>query len=266
MDRIKRTADYYQLLIDKFAKTGQSPNQLRVYKEIKELVLSCSSYEEIQQKMKSGEYYESPGQALYMDKMMALKKAAQINGFEELAKIYQDRYDEVKADFNKMYEIGYSDKVSAFLAKQSNILNAFYEIYNNYLNHKSANVFDLLYKSSLESIRENYNKLNSLGTDFRSVSGDKYFRQHIILSDADYMIFVSEVESFVTKYEADKSEIQHFNGIAEMAWGILKDKKSQIQEIGRSENAKTKRSVFMAVPPADISGKYEFMSNEQEEF
>ena len=61
MDRIKRTADYYQLLIDKFAKTGQSPNQLRVYKEIKELVLSCSSYEEIQQKMKSGGYYESPG-------------------------------------------------------------------------------------------------------------------------------------------------------------------------------------------------------------
>lgn len=266
MGKIQRTADYYQLMIDKFAKTSLSPNQLRVYKEIKELVLSCSSLDEIQQKMKSSGYYESPGQALYMDKMMALKKAATINNFTELATIYQDRYDEVKADYNKMYEIGYNGKVLAFFTKQSTILSAFYEIYSNYLSHKSANVYDLLYKSSLDSIRDNYNKLKSLGTDFRAVSQDKYFREHIILSDADFMIFVSEVEFLISKFEAEQSEIQRLTEITEKAWFVLKDKKSDIQEIARKENAKTKRSVFMAIPPADISGKYVFVSNEQEDF
>jgi hypothetical protein len=266
MDKLKMTVEYYQLLIDKFAKTGQSPNQLRVYTEIKELVQNCSSLEEIQDKMKSGGYYESPGQALYMDKMMALKKAADENNFIELASIYQARYDEVKADFNKMYETGYEQKVSAFYSKLSSMLGAFYDIFNNYWGHKSANIFDLGYKSSLETLRENQKKLNSLGTDFRTLAQDPYFRKHIGLEDGDYMIFVAEADSLMNKFDADQSELNQIKTVADAAWGILKDKKSEIQAIGRREEAKSKRSVYMIVPPVSASGKYQFLFNEQEGF
>lgn len=48
MNKIERSQEYYQLLIDKFEKSGRSPRQKQVYEEIKALVGTCSSVEEIQ--------------------------------------------------------------------------------------------------------------------------------------------------------------------------------------------------------------------------
>jgi hypothetical protein len=266
MEQINNAAAYYQLLIDKFEKTGQSPNQLRIFKEIKELVLGCSTYEEIQTKMKNGGYYISPAQAMFMDKMQALKKAAEHNRFPELAKIYQDKYNEVSENSNAMYDIGYSQLVSEFYLRKSNILNAFYEIFLNFLTHKNANIYDLNYKSSLNNIRENQKKLQALNTDFTLVAQDPYFRNHIGLDDPAYARYVDEVLILFQKYEVDPSEESAIKALADEAWSVLQSKKAEIQEIGKREEERIKRSVFIAVPPKDINGKFEFLFNEQEEF
>ncbi len=266
MNQINKTAEYYQLLIDKFGKTGKSPNQLRVFKEIKELVLSCTGYEEIQTKMKSGGYYDSPAQAMFLDKMLALKMAAEQNSFPELAKIYQDKYDEVKENILAMYDTGYNQRVTDFYQRKSNILNAFYEIFMNYLTHKSANIYDLNYKSSLDNMRENQKKLLALNTDFTLVSKDPYFRNHIGLDDAAYAGWVDEVLDLFDKYGVEQAEESALKALADEAWRILQSKKVEIQDIGKREEAKSKRSVFMAVPPKDVHGNYEFLLNEQEEY
>lgn len=265
MDKIQQSAEYYQLLVDRMEKSGQSQHQVKIYKELTQLVLSCISIEEVQEKMKKEGYYESPSQALYMDKMTSLENAAKQNDFTELALIYRERIDEVQADFLKMYETGYNNKVLAFFTKLSGELSAFYEIYSNYLTHKTANIFDHSYKISLDSIRENQKNLNELGTDFKSISIKKYFRDHIILDDAAYSEFVSETESLFQKFNYDPMEEQSVRNLGDEAWAILKDKKSEVQEIDKSENARSKRSVFMAAPPEDVNGKYEFLFNEQEE-
>ncbi len=265
MDKIQQSAEYYQLLLDRMGKTDLSPHQAKIYKEIKQLVLSCGSLEEIQEKMKKEGYYESPSQALYLDKITALENAATQNDFTELALIYKERLNEVKSDFNKMFETGFEQKVLAFYTKIGSILGAFYEIFNNYLIHQTSNIFDLSYTSSLDSIRENQKKLNALGTDFISVSREKYFRDHIVLENAAYSKFVSETEYLFQKFKHDAMEELSVRNLGDTAWAILKDKKSEVQEIDKRENARSRRSVFIAVPPKDASGKYEFLFNEQEE-
>ncbi len=266
MDKIQQSAEYYQLLVDRKEKSGLSPHQAKIYKELKQLVLSCGSVEEIQEKMKKEGFYESPAQAMYLDKFKSLENAAQQNDFTELALIYKERVDEVKTDVHKMYETIYNQKVLAFYTKLSNMLNSFYEIYSNYLTHKTSNIFDYSYKSSLDSIRENQKKLIELGTDFISISNEKYFRDHILLEDTAYSSFVSETETLFQKFNYDPAEEQSVRDLGDAAWAILKDKKSEVQEIDKSENARTKRSVFLAVPPKDANGKYELLFNEQEEF
>ncbi|MEA3265862.1 MAG: hypothetical protein U9P42_02820 [Candidatus Fermentibacteria bacterium] len=267
MNEIQRTVEYYQLLIDKFQKTGLSPEQLRIYKEIKELVEGCSSYDEIQSRMKNEGYWESPGQALYLDRMMAQKKAARENGFTELEALYQSRYDEVKADASKMHDAGYSSKAMSILAHYSNIMDTMFGIYTEYCYHNSANVYDdLSYRGSLNNIREKFSLLKSMGTSFREVSVNSYYREHIDLSDSEYQLFLTTVESLLNKHEPDRSEVEPFEETYKVAWGKLKDKKAEVQRIGELEDARTIKSFYLAVPPPDKNGSYELINNEQEEF
>lgn len=267
MDEQEKTVEYYQLLIDKFEKTGLSPEQLRVYKEIRELVKECSSYDEIQTRMKNEGYYEAPAQALYLDRMMAQKNAAKENGFEELEKLYQDRYDEVRADASKMYDAGYSTEAARILSRYGKIMDTMFEIYTSYCYYNCANVYDdLAYRGSLNKIREYYALFESMGTSFRETARNSYYREHIDLCDSEYDDFLNEVESLLDKHEPDRSEIEPFESTWKAMWKILKDKKSEVQETGRLEDARTKRSIYLVVPPPDKTGKYDFMNNEQEEY
>ena len=266
MEEIQKTMEYYQLLIDKFDKTGQSPNQLRVYKEVRQLVSECSSYDEIQSRMKSEGYYEKPAQALYMDKMSALKRAAEDNGFVELAKVYQDRYDEVSADAAKMFETGYEQRAGDFLKKHSKKFGAFYEIFLNYLYYKSTSIFNSTYKNSLNAIRENFSVLTEVGTSFEEVANDSYFREHINLDDANYMIFVAEAKSLISRTEPDASEVKRLQDMTMASWEILKNKRKETQDIGHAEDARAKKSVFLINPPEDASGSYDVLFNETEKY
>lgn len=267
MNEIQKTVEYYQLLIDKFQKTGLSPKQLQIYKEIRQLVEGCSSYEEIQSRMKNEGYYESPGQALYLDRMMAQKNAAKENGFVELEALYQSRYDEVKLDSSKMHDASYSSKAMSILARYATIMDTMFGIYTEYCYHNAANVYDdHAYKGSLNNIREKHAFLKSMGTSFREVSDNSYYREHIDLSDSKYQLFLTTVESLLNKYGPDRSEVEPFEKTFKAVWGKLKDKKTEVQRIGKLEDARTKRSFYLVVPPPDKNGSYEFINNEQEEY
>ncbi len=267
MNEIEKTIEYYQLLIDKFEKTGLSPEQLRIYKEIRQLVEGCSSYDEIQSRMKNEGYYETPAQALYLDRMMAQKRAAQENGFIELATLYQNRYDEVKADASKMYDASYSSKASSILAGYANIMDTMFTIYTEYCYHNAANPYDdHSYRGSLKKIREKHSLLKSMGTSFREAAANSYYREHIDLSDSLYELFLDTVESLLNKHEPERSEVEPFEETFKVAWPNLKDKKNEVQQIGKLEDARTKRSIYLVVPPSDKNGSYEFINNEQEEY
>ncbi len=267
MNEIQRTIDYYQLLIDKFEKTGLSPHQLKVYREIQDLVQGCSSYEDIQSKMKSQGYYESPGQALYLDAIMAQKNAAKQNGFTELEELYLARYNEVKADGSKMHVTGYSEKASSILSKYSTLMDALFEIYINYCTYNGANPYDTLrYNGSLDNIRKYHAVFQTLGTSFEEISATSYYRQHIGLEDDKYQMFISEVKTLLQKREPERSEIQPFEEELKLMWPKLKDKRVEVQAIGKLEDAKTKKSIYLVVAPSDNKGKYTFTSNQQEEY
>jgi hypothetical protein len=262
--KIARSAEYYQLLIERCEKTGLSPRQAEVYREIKQLVLECSGLEEIQQRMKTEGFHEKPGQALYLDKMQALRKAAEDNGLPELARIYQERHDEVKADYAQAYQTGYEQRVAAFLSRQGTILGAFHEIFLNYLYAQTESVYSLLGENSRHRIREHLDKLTALGTDFARTAADPYFRAHIGLSDEAYAAFIAAAPTLAASPAGDPAALEAIETEFQGLWAILKEKKSEIQAIGRAEEARSKRAVCLAVPPAAASGCYEFSAHEQE--
>ena len=105
-----------------------------------------------------------------------------------------------------------------------------------------------------------------MGTSFSEVSKNSYYREHIDLSDSKYQLFLTTVESLLNKHEPDRSEVEPFEETLKVAWEKLKDKKAEVQRIGKLEDARTRKSFFLAVPPPDKNGSYELINNEQEEF
>lgn len=263
MDKIQRTQHYYQLVIDKFTASGRSPHQLQVHKELLELVKTCSSYEEIQSKMKSQGFYEKPAQALFMDKMASLRDAALVNGFNEVAETYDQKYKEVAADYSQAYATGYEQEVARKLNKIGNIVGAVNALFQLYLQFLSR--YD--YEDPMEyvtKVRNLANEIHGNGSELADALNDSYNREHVELNDQAYQEFVRciiELNTGNIGHHFDpKGCDEEFNEL----WPKLKEQKDKIKEIGKAEEARSKRKVYMAIPPDEEGGEYLYVEPREE--
>lgn len=263
MNKIERSQEYYQLLIDKFEKSGRSPRQKQVYEEIKALVGTCSSLEEIQSKMKEQGYYEKPGQALFLDKMASLRDAAKDNDFPEVAETYQQKFSEVEQDYSQAFATGYEQEVSRKLHKRGQIVGAINELFQLYLQFLARNDYE-----SPGDLEQKVNKvaheMHGYSSSMEEALDTKYYRDHVGLSDAEYENFKSWALGIKSKgaasfYDPNSCE-EEFNAI----WSTIKQHKDKIKEIGKSEGARSKRKVYMALPPQHEGGDYSFVEPREE--
>ncbi len=263
MNKIERSQEYYQLLIDKFEKSGRSPRQKQVYEEIKALVGTCSSLEEIQAKMKEQGYYEKPGQALFLDKMASLRDAATANGFPEVAATYDQKYNEVAADHSQAFATGYEQEVSRHLNKRGQLVGCINELFQLYLQFLARTDYD-----NPAEIEQKVNKvaheMNGYSSSLEACLNDSYYREHVGLSDAEYENFKAWAHDIkggnaAAYYEPNVCD-DEFNAI----WSTIKGHKDRIKEIGKSEGARSKRKVYMALPPQEEGGDYRFVEPREE--
>lgn len=259
----ERLAKFYNLIAERCEKSGLAPHQAQVNRELAALAPQAASAEDMQEKMKAGGYYEKPAQAVYLDKMAVLAKAAEDNGHPELAKIYRERYTEVQADFSKAFVTGYEQKVSAFNIRQNNILNAFYDIFMYWITWMTEDTYNRNSGRTAASIKECCTKLEALHTSFAATAADPFFRKHIELDEKNYAAFAAAIPGIITT-GPDQAAQDALEKEFARVWAIVRDKKTEIQAIGKREEAKSKRSVWMVIPPKDADGEYEFTANEQE--
>jgi len=263
MDKIQRSAEYYQLLIDKFEKSGRSPNQAQVYKEVKELVLQCSSYEEIQSRMKNEGYYEKPGVALFMDKMASLRDSNKDNGFDDVAAVYQRKYDEVNADGSQMHITGYEQEVMAGLAKRGNIVGHINELFHNYLAYLNRAVYEDPF-DYINKVRESAKGIEENGMSLSEALNHSYYKEHVRLDGAEYDKFVRIIEKINLGNLQDDFNTEDADEKFSKAWEVLKSQKKEQGELSKKEDARTKRVVFLALPPKEKGGHYEIVERREE--
>lgn len=263
MNKIQRTQEYYQLLIDKFSTSGRSPHQKQVYEEIKSLVGTCSSLEEIQAKMKAQGYYEKPGQALFLDKMASLRDAAKENGFPEVAATYDQKYNEVKQDFSQAYATGYEQEVSRKLGKRGQIVGAVNSLFQNYLQFLARTDYDNP-QTYTDRVKQAAHEIHGYGSDIETALKDSYYQEHIPLTGQEYQEFTSLT---LNMYNGNTHSLfnpetcdQEFSSI----WAEIKENKDRIKEIGKSENARSKRKVYLALPPEEKGQDYRFVEPKEE--
>ncbi len=264
MDKIERSAYYYRLKAEKFEKTGRSHHQARVHRELEELVKGCNSLEEIQQKMGEQGYFDKPAQALMMDKMLGLRDAAKENGFSKVAEYYQEQFDKIKEDPNRMYsDTEYATLVTKELGRISTIAGEVTTMFQAYIAIQDHNVdpcSEEEFNKQKNYITQSIAKIQENGVLIGEAMNDSYNREHCGISDEGYEKFKAFVLNIINE-RFDESFKPTFEENYNRAWEVLKPKKKELQEIAKKDAAKCCRSTYLSIPPEHAGGEYELVMN-----
>ena len=254
MNKVEESARYYQMMAARHEASGRAPNQARVYGELAALVGQCSSLEEIQSGMQAGGYYQSPAQALVLDKMLALRDAARDVGFTVLAGVYQRRHDEVAADYNRAFTTGWEQEAQRELNRIGNNVAAFNELMSAYFEFRCCHPSGQ--DKPLEKLRNAVATLETNGESFESVVANPYYRWHSAYSDQVYNSAVHVIRQVLA---APPDTTAAMADIATRAKSVQDagDEKA-LTEAEKAYQATQRRSAYLCVAPDDAPGPYTY--------
>lgn len=250
-DKIQRSVDYYNLLAVKHERSGRGPEQLKVHRELAALVAQCSALEEIQERMKAEGYLEKPAKALYMDKMWNHAQAARENDLAEVAEVYEQKYEDVKADYAKAHETGWEQEVTRPLSDMNHNMDVVNTLAGTYL-------------ELIMTLPENPNyqvltgKIQKSASDLRNMTLEQaldrpYIRKHVAMDDSKYAAFRSTMLSIAQNQGPAPSE--DFSGRISETLQFVRDNKSKLKEVHKEFEAKSKRRGVLYIA-AEEPGPY----------
>jgi hypothetical protein len=253
-NKIEESAGYYELLAGKHETTGRGPNQARVYRELATLVRQCSTYEEIQQRMKAGGYNESPGQALVLDKLLAHRDAATQVGFHQLAAVYQRRHDAVLADPNAAWTTGWESEATGELNRIGNVVDALNDLMSGYFEYRCAPFMTA--SEPLEKIRDAVNRMQANGESFEAVVANPYYRLHSVFADDKYQAALVTIRGLLAANPDHTAARADY----EARYKAMVDGGDQkaLAAKKKAYEARQRRSVNLCVAPDDAPGKYTY--------
>ncbi|MBR5336818.1 MAG: hypothetical protein IK152_02420 [Lachnospiraceae bacterium] len=264
MSDINKVHELYDMMARRFAACAHTPNQARVYAEIRDLIAGCSTVDDSMQKIKNSKYYTAPAQALMLDKMNAYREAARDNKMPELEKIYDEKYREIEADPMKAYEMGYEKKVAARDLKMNQKIAAFNDAYMAYVELLCCGFDKDEIDRHCRDIKKALEEMDRACESFASLAGQEMYRKLVPANDTGFRDFVSNAPGCAQNPPDRSHEKAAFEKEFNELWSSLSAKKGQITEMGRKELGKARYAACLAIPPKDRTGHYEFELRQEE--
>ena len=252
-DKIQKTVEYYTIVADRHKEAGYGPEQEKVHLELAEMVATCSSYEEIQEKMKAQGLVEKPAQALMVDKLNNHANAARKNDLNELAAIYEKRKEEIKADFNASYQIGWEEEVSTELARMNNNVDVVNELAGYYLEVIMTPSKSPTTKVLHEKINACFDKLKGLSEEEALIR--PYIRKHVSFNDENYERFKNCLLSIRRGDNKEETSESHDERIREII-SFANTNKGKLKETSKAFQEKCSRRGVLYITPEDRNGEY----------
>lgn len=264
MSSINQVYELYDLMAKRCGKNKYTSHQAKTYAEIRDFIATCSSVDESMVKIKNSPYYTAAAQALMLDKMDAYRMAARDNNLPELEAIYDEKYKEIEKDYLKAFEGGYEKKVLAIEKKNSDLISAFSNAYNAYIEMVCTS-FDNIKLSSLQrELKKSFDEFGRLGETFESLASKEFYRSLIPANDVGFKEFVDNAPSIMRNGLDASQDDAEFKEEFDKEWAVISANKARIIEIGKGELARAKNGAAVAIPPKDTKGKYTFELIEEE--
>ena len=260
MKDIEKAINLYNMMAARCERTGYSPRQARVYREIAEFMKDCETADEAAVKIRNSKYFLAPSAALLQDKLAALEKASRESDMPDVADVYKKKIEEIDADPAAMYETGYDATVKNLKKAYFDTYNAFIGIFIAYFKLSCYSVSDDAgINSAIDSLKTNFAALSKPSSDFAQLAAMKKFRELLPITDAGYARFVKEAPILAANgpdYEAEKKAIEE--ELKELKT-MLAAEKNAVAEAGKANAKKMKQSQAITVSPDYQTGSYTYI-------
>jgi len=261
MRNIEKALKLYSLMAARCEKSGYSPRQAQVYREMVDFMQDCETANEAMEKIKNSAYFLAPSAALVQDKLAALEKASRECFMPDVADVYRNKIEQIDRDVAAMYESGYEATIKNLKKEYFDTYNAFVQIFEAYFKISCCSIFDKVQiDSALNSIKKNLSMLSKPTADFKQLASLKHIRDLLPITDEGYERFVREVlliaENGTNFEEEQKTILQEAKELKE----LCKNEKQTIIAAGNAIKQKMKMSLTTAVPPDSNTGCYTFIN------
>jgi len=240
-------------------RTGYSPRQARVYREMVDFMRDCETADEAAIKIRNSKYFLAPSAALLQDKLAALEKASRESDMPDVADVYRKKIEEIEADPAAMYETGYDATVKNLKKAYFDTYNAFVRIFIAYFKLSCYSVLNKTTPITMDALRADFAALSKPDSDFARLAALEKFRSLIPVTDAGYARFVKEAPILAANgpdYEAEKKAIEE--ELKELK-KLVNAEKEAVMEAGKANMQKMKQSQAIAVSPDSQTGSYTYI-------
>ncbi len=270
MFTMEKSRVLYEMMAERMENESREKYQAAIYREILDMMKKYDDVEAFAADLQKSPLYLAPSQALVKDKCAAYKEAATERKMVDVAKIYEDKINELEEKPENYVDPSFYISANKLKEKYLEKMDDFKNIYTNYYSIKmcqsgSEDEYEKDLREAFDSIEKN-NGLGYYDGDFVAVSNLKEFRNMIDISDEAYNKFVEEANSFRENSPRHDEEFKKSAIDVEKEFEAIVNKKSEVMAAGEKTMKKMKYALEIYEPPKNKDGKYEYVFEEVREF
>ena len=255
MSDTSKTKELYGLYVRRFGNCPRTPYQAEYYRKWLDLLNSCSTNEEAEEKSKENGLYTGGAAAVAMDRIFANKQAAMELGWTDVAEFCDDVIGKIKAD--PYYTFTHSSLWGDLQALKNGWLRTiegFHHLFSDFLEYNDTKSDS---GRAMTKMAEGFKMLSKPSPDFATLAALPQFRALIDCSDAYYAEFVeavSRVAAGGTLETIEWSTAPYKDQIKEL-W----DKRDSLKEECSEWYRQPVKPCSVRLSPDTPDGKYELI-------
>ncbi len=201
MSGIDTSKELYGLYVRRFGNCPRTPYQADYYKKWLDLLNSCSSNEEAEEKSKQNGLYTGGAAAVAMDRVFANKQAAEEMGWTDVAEFCDDILQKIKADpYYTFTHSGMWADLQARKDKWIRTIEGFQRLFVDFMEYDDTRSEP---ERALSKINEDIKMLSNPSPDFATLAAMPSFKAMIDCSDEYYKIFTDTVSKAIATGHLD---------------------------------------------------------------
>ena len=258
MNDINTSKELYGLYVQRFGNCPRTPYQAEYYRKWLDLLNSCSSNEEAEEKSKQNGLYTAGAAAVAMDRVYANKQAAHDMGWTDVEEFCDDILQKIKAD--PYYTFTHTGLWVDLQAKKDGwirTIEGFGRLYKDFVEYNDTRTDP---QRAMSSIAENLKMLSKPSSDFAALAAMPQFRAMIDCSDEFYKEFTDTVCKAISTGHLDS--IQWSTESCQDQIEELWNKKDTLSQECRQWYSQEVKPPCLRLSPDSPDGKYKLIDIE----
>lgn len=253
MSDTKTTRELYGLYVQRFGSCQRTPYQAEYYRKWLDLLNSCASNEEAEQKSRENGLYTAGAAAVAKDRVYASRQAAEKLGWTDVVEICDDIIGKIEAD--PYYTFTHSGLWADLQAKKNGWLRTIDGFHKLFVDFREYDDTRSDPQRAVNNISQDLKMLSKPSSDFSKLAAMPSFRALIDCSDEYYREFTETIVKAATTGRLDAISWSAGSGKDEI--NDLWEKKDTLKEVCCQWYAQKVGPVCLRLSPETKDGKYE---------